>query len=109
MQRESQSRYGTSRPKPRVTTTHEEAQRPRKFISHRDPLGLMKGQFPTECLERVTRLIREDDPIPQMEVEAIKDTTFEAAPQNVIQQHKRLVHGTRHLFDVPKSISAMIR
>ena len=91
VQRKRDIRDGTFKPKPKVVTSHIEAKRPRKFIPSRDPLGLMKGQFPTQYLERVTRLIREDDPTSQMEAEVKQNTTFEAAPQNVIQQPKKVV------------------
>ena len=100
---------GTPNPKPRATKTHRKPKRPKKYIPHRDPLGLTTGQFPIEYMERVTKLIREDDPVPQMKAEANKEVSLNAAPQNVIELHKRLIHGTTKLFDVPNSISAMIR
>ena len=100
---------GTPNPKPRATKTHKKPQRPKKYIPHRDPLGLTTGQFPIEYMERVTKLIREEDPVPQMKAEANKEVGLNAAPQNVIELHRRLIHGTTKLFDVPKSISAMIR
>ena len=90
--------------KPQNTTT--------KVISenykHSDPLGL-ETEFPTEYMKLVRKLIREDDPTPQMETEADQeDPTVNTIPQNVIALHERLVHGTNQLFDVPKSISAKI-
>ena len=99
-------------PKPKVTTTHERAKRPRKFIPHRDPLGLRTGVSPTEYMEEVTKLIREDDilvPVSQIKAEANQKVTHNAPPPTVIELHRRLVNGTNQLFDVPKSIPAMIR
>ena len=112
VQRKKVTIDGTSKPKPKVATTHEKAKRPRKFIPHNDPLGLQTGLFPTEYIEEVTKLVREDEilvPTPQMKVKANQEVTFNAAPQNVIELHRRLVNGTNQLFDVPKSIPAMIR
>ena len=105
---------GTPNPKPRATKTHRKPKRPKKYIPHRDPLGLTTGQFPIEYMERVTKLIREDDPVPQLKAEANKEVSLNAAPQNVIEHHKRLVHGANQytyngkLLDVPEGISAMI-
>ena len=99
-------------PKPKVTTTHERAKRPRKFIPHRDPLGLRTGVSPTEYMEEVTKLIREDNilvPVSQIKAEANQEVTHNAPPLTVIELHRRLVNGTNQLFDVPKSIPAMIR
>ena len=107
VQRKRDIRDGTSKPKPKVVTSHIEAKRPRKFIPHRDPLGLKTGLFPTEYMEEVTKIIREDHPV--LQIPKVKEVTFNAAPQNVIELHRRLVNGTNYLFDVPKSIPAMIR
>ena len=70
-------------------------------------------KFPTKYTEEVTKLIREDDiliPIPQITAGANQEVNYTAPPQNVLALHRRLVHGTNHLFDVPKSsILDMIR
>ena len=103
---------GTTKPKPKVLTTA--TKRPKEIGQIKDPLGLMNEfKFPTKYTEEVTKLIREDDtliPIPQITAEANQEVHYTAPPQNVLALHKRLVHGTTHLFDVPKSsILDMIR
>ena len=102
---------GTTKPKTKVATTHTETKALKKVLPHKDPLGLM-GEFPTEYMEEVTKLIREDDiliPIPQITAEANQEDNYTAPPQNVLALHQRLVHGTTHLFDVSNSIPDMIR
>ena len=107
---------GTTKPKPKVLTT--DTKRPKKLGQIKDPLGLMNElvnefKFPTEYMEEVTKLIREDDiliPIPQITAESNQEVIYTVPPQNVLALHRRLVHGTTHLFDVPKSsILDMIR
>ena len=112
VQRKKSRKDKNSKPKPKVTTTHEGEKRPRKFMPPSDPLGLQTGLFPTEYIEEVTKLVREDEilvPIPQMKAEVNQEVTFNTAPQNVIELHRRLVNGTNQLFNVPQSIPAMIR
>ena len=73
---------------------------------HRDPLGLKTGQFPTDHMKLVNKLIREDSPTPVKKAKANQNTTSRpSAAQNVIQQHRRLVWGKSQLFDVPKEIN----
>ena len=112
VQRKKSRKDENSKPKPKVATTHEGEKRPRKFIPPSDQLGLQTGLFPTEYIEEVTKLVREDEilvPTPQMKTKANQEVTFNAAPQNVIELHRRLVNGTNQLFNVPQSIPAMIR
>ena len=59
-------------------------------MSH-DPLGLKTGIFPFENLEIISKLIREDDPVPQMKPKAIKKTSNQVIPQHVIELQKRIV------------------
>ena len=69
-------------------------------------------KFPTKYTEEVTKLIREDNilvPVSQIKAEANQKVTHNAPPPTVIELHRRLVNGTNQLFDVPKSIPAMIR
>ena len=94
--------------KPNQINPKETSQYMSVSYRHRDPLGLETGQFPTEYMKLVRKLIREDDPTPQMETKADQQVTVNTTPQNVIALHERLVHGTNQLFDVPKSISAKI-
>ena len=109
---EQGSKDGTTKPKPKVTTTHTKTKRPNYPI--KDPLGSMNEfKFPAKYMEEVKKLTREDDiliPVPQIIAEANQEFTHTAPPQNVLALHSRLVHGTTHLYDVPKSsILDMIR
>ena len=109
---EQGSKDGTTKPKPKVATTHTKTKRPNYPI--KDPLGSMNEfKFPAKYMEEVKKLTREDDiliPVPQIIAEANREFTHTAPPQNVLALHSRLVHGTTHLYDVPKSsILDMIR
>ena len=82
-------------------------------MSH-DPLGLKTGIFPFENLEIISKLIREDDPVPQMKPKAIKKTSNQVIPQHVIELQKRIVFGStlvmyeEELLEVPEHIEAKI-
>ena len=57
---EQGSKDGTTKPKPKVATTHTKTKRPNYPI--KDPLGSMNEfKFPAKYMEEVKKLTREDD------------------------------------------------